>query len=220
MCRRLAEDTRELDNPGVAGLELAPKWFAQRAAELGLSFAEPIPQRLHVLRGNPARPGADGCARQAAAADGPLVADWLIAFAREAVPHEPTPPRAELEKAGGEGRYLLWDVHGKPVSLAGTARRTRNVAAIAPVYTPPALRGRGYAGSVTATLPGDCSRRARRRSACTRTSGTLPPTDAMPGSASSPCATPGSICGSKVHGKHNLLAVQLRQQLPPRSCLG
>jgi len=34
--------------------------------------------------------------------------------------------------------------------MAAIARRTRNAAAIAPVYTPPALRSKGYGGSVTA----------------------------------------------------------------------
>src|SRR5262249_6751434 len=35
---------------------------------------------------------------------------------------------------------------------AGIVRRTRHAAAIAGVYTPPALRGRGYARSVTAAV--------------------------------------------------------------------
>ncbi len=36
--------------------------------------------------------------------------------------------------------------------MAGIVRRIRNAAAIAWVYTPPELRGRGYAGSVTAAV--------------------------------------------------------------------
>jgi FR47-like protein len=36
--------------------------------------------------------------------------------------------------------------------MAGIVRRTRNAAAIAGVYTPLSLRGRGYAGSVTAAV--------------------------------------------------------------------
>jgi predicted GNAT family acetyltransferase len=36
--------------------------------------------------------------------------------------------------------------------MAGIARRTRHAAAISAVYTPPRLRGRGYAGAVTAAL--------------------------------------------------------------------
>ena len=151
-CRSLAETTLGLDYPDVAGLDLAPRWFAERAGELGLSFAEPIPQRVHVLRSGPARQGAEGRAREVEAADGPLLADWLMAFWREAIPHESMPPRADLEKMAGSGRYLFWVVECEPVSLAGIARRTRNVAAVAPVYTPPARRGRGHAGAVTAAL--------------------------------------------------------------------
>ena len=36
--------------------------------------------------------------------------------------------------------------------MAGIMRRTRHAAAIAGVYTPPRVRGRGYAGSVTAAV--------------------------------------------------------------------
>jgi predicted GNAT family acetyltransferase len=36
--------------------------------------------------------------------------------------------------------------------MAAVARRLRNTGAIAPVYTPPEHRGRGYAGSVTAAV--------------------------------------------------------------------
>src|SRR5947209_2642179 len=45
-----------------------------------------------------------------------------------------------------------WFVDGEPVSTAGIMRRTRLAGAIAGVYTPPKLRGRGYAGSVTAAV--------------------------------------------------------------------
>ena len=47
---------------------------------------------------------------------------------------------------------LFWETAGEPVSMAALARVTRNAAAIGPVYTPPELRARGYAGSVTAAL--------------------------------------------------------------------
>jgi predicted GNAT family acetyltransferase len=43
-------------------------------------------------------------------------------------------------------------VDGEPVAMAGIVRWTRNAAAIAGVYTPLSLRGRGYAGSVTAAV--------------------------------------------------------------------
>jgi RimJ/RimL family protein N-acetyltransferase len=73
-------------------------------------------------------------------------------FSQEATPHDPTPNREKLEKAAGNGQYLFWTVNSEPVSIAGIVRRTKHGAAIADVYTPPGLRGRGYAGSVTAAL--------------------------------------------------------------------
>jgi predicted GNAT family acetyltransferase len=75
-----------------------------------------------------------------------------MAFKREATPHDPAPSRQQLERIAGEGRHMFWVVDGQPVSMAGIARRTRSTAAIAAVYAPPSLRGRGYAGSVTAAL--------------------------------------------------------------------
>ena len=116
------------------------------------SFADPVPQRIHALRDKPAYPGAPGRARQVLAGDGPLFADWLTAFSREAVPDDPVSPRAEIEKVAGEGRHMFWVADDEPVSMAGIVRRTRSTAAIAAVYTPPAQRGRGFAGSVTAAV--------------------------------------------------------------------
>ena len=151
-CRALAEATRDLDYAGVVGLDLAPAWFVERAGELGLAFADPIPQRIHALRDAPTHPGAPGRARQVLPEDAALFADWLIAFSREAVPDDPVAPRAEFEKAAGQGRHVFWVVDGEPVAVPGVARRLPSVAAIAPVYTLPARRGRGFAGSVTAAV--------------------------------------------------------------------
>jgi hypothetical protein len=46
-CRALADETRDLDYPGVVGPDRMAQWFAQRAIELGLTFLEPIPQQIH-----------------------------------------------------------------------------------------------------------------------------------------------------------------------------
>jgi GNAT superfamily N-acetyltransferase len=151
-CRALADETRVLDYPGVVGPDRTALWFAERAIELGLTFVEPIPQQIHVLRDKPNYPGAPGHARVIGPADGELFADWTITFLREAVPHDPLPSRQRLMQIAAEGRHQFWIVGGEPVSIAGIVRRTRRAAAIAGVYTPPALRGRGYAGSVTAAV--------------------------------------------------------------------
>ena len=151
-CRALAEQTKELDYPGVVGPDLAAKRFADRAKELGLAFLEPIPQQIHAISDMPKYPGAPGSPRVVSADDADVFADWIIAFVREAVPHDPVPSRESLAKVACEGRHLFWMVDGEPVSMAGIARRTRHAAAISAVYTPPQLRGRVYAGSVTAAV--------------------------------------------------------------------
>jgi RimJ/RimL family protein N-acetyltransferase len=151
-CHAFAETTRELDYPGVVGPDRTALWFAERAMQLGLRFAEPIPQQIHALHEPPRYPGVPGFARTVQTADEALFADWMGAFTREAVPHDPPPDPARLDGLIRNGRFQFWIVDGAPVSMAGTVRRTRQTAAIASVYTPPALRGRGYAGSVTAAV--------------------------------------------------------------------
>jgi ribosomal protein S18 acetylase RimI-like enzyme len=151
-CHVLAEATLTLDYPGVVGADDTARWFVERAAELGLAFSAPIPQQILALRQKPVYPGAPGHARTVGADDAPLFADWMVAFLREAVPHDPVPSPEQLAQSAASGRFQFWMVDGEPVSMAGIMRRTRHAAAIAGVYTPPKLRGRGYAGSVTAAV--------------------------------------------------------------------
>jgi len=151
-CRKLAEDVSELDFPAVLGPDRSATRFVERATELGLLFQDPIPQKIHALSEAPLYPGAPGHARPVIAEDAVVFADWMTAFHGEAAPHDPLPRRSDLEKKAGKDRHLFWIVDGNPVSLAGITRQTQQIAAIGPVYTPPHLRGRGYAGSVTAAI--------------------------------------------------------------------
>ncbi len=151
-CRAFAEQTLDLGYPGVVGIDPIVSWFVERAVECGVKFAEPIPQQIHALRETPIYPDVGGAARVVDAADIEVFAAWLIAFFKEAVPHDALPSREALEKTAAAGNYRFWIVDGAPVSMAGIVRRTRHAAAIAGVYTPPPLRRRGYAGSVTAAV--------------------------------------------------------------------
>src|SRR4029079_2945967 len=67
-CHAFAEATRSLDYPAVVGADETPRWFVERARELGVTFLEPIPQQIQVLRDKPVYPGVPGHARQLAAA--------------------------------------------------------------------------------------------------------------------------------------------------------
>lgn len=151
-CEELARRLAETDYPGVVGSDETAHWFARQAEKMGAEFEEPIPQSIQVIRSTPRGPGVRGEAREIDAADAPLLFGWLAAFHREAVPHDPPPVRANVERAAASGRFLFWTVEGEPVSMAAIARRLRSTGAIAPVYTPPEHRGRGYAGAVTAAV--------------------------------------------------------------------
>jgi ribosomal protein S18 acetylase RimI-like enzyme len=151
-CHALAEATRSLDYPAIVGLDETARWFVERATEFGVTFIEPIPQQIQALRDKPVYPGVCGHGRKVGAADTTLFSDWMVAFLREAIPHDPLPSPKQLAQSAASGRFQFWIVDGEPVSMAGIMRRTRHAAAIAGVYTPPKLRGRGYAGSVTAAV--------------------------------------------------------------------
>lgn len=151
-CQELAQATTRVGYPGVVGAGETAHWFVEHATAMGAKFEEPIPQRIHVLSTPPRYPGAPGTSRPVSAADAPLLFEWLRAFHQEAVPHDPPPEEANVEKAAASGRFVFWTIEDRPVSVAAISRRLRHTGAIAPVYTPPEQRGRGYAGSVTAAV--------------------------------------------------------------------
>jgi RimJ/RimL family protein N-acetyltransferase len=97
-------------------------------------------------------PGPEGAARPAAERDRDLLAGWFDAFAREVG----DPPRHDNHALVDErlcyGGIALWEAGGVPVSLAGRTRVVAGMVRVAPVYTPPEMRGRGYAGAATAAV--------------------------------------------------------------------
>ena len=151
-CRWLADQTLGLDYRVVAGPDETATWFSQRAGELGITFAEPSPRRIHAISERPTIPRAPGQPRLAVAEDTNIFVAWAMEFAREAIPSDPPPQRSGLERMVSEGKVLFWIVNAEPVSMASIMRRTRHAAAISLVYTPPRLRNRGYAGAATAAL--------------------------------------------------------------------
>ena len=149
-CRTLAEEVATTDFPGVMGAGQTATWFVARAEELGCSFLDPMPQRIHVLNAAPKHPDVPGHVRPVARADAARYAAWMTAFHREATPEDPAPTQEALRDWAGADGQLFWQVDGEPVSIALVLRPSRECAAIGAVYTPPALRNRGYAGAVTA----------------------------------------------------------------------
>ncbi|MFJ8013229.1 GNAT family N-acetyltransferase [Streptomyces sp. NPDC096339] len=93
-------------------------------------------------------PAPTGRPRVAAEEDLPLLLEWIEAFHVEAgIPGGAS--EAALRDRISYGGILLWEDAGVPVSLASFSRPIGSAARVGPVYTPPAVRGRGYAAGAT-----------------------------------------------------------------------
>lgn len=108
--------------------------------------------RAFELRAVVAPRPAPGFMRAAAQDDLPLVQAWLTAFDRESFPNEAGNRPVEMTRAYiRDGFTYLW-VDEEPVCVVGLTRPLRHGMTIAPVYTPPHFRGRGYASACTAAV--------------------------------------------------------------------
>ena len=135
---------------------LGPAAEAQRFAELwsrirGVRARPGMRQRVYQLDAvQPPEHRPPGGTRKAGVEDVGLVADWMAAFSAEAgVPSGD--PRRQAEERIREGAIFLWE-DDQPVSMAGAVARTPTGVRIGYVYTPPELRGRGYATIATTAL--------------------------------------------------------------------
>lgn len=156
--RFLADDVARAypDLPGVLGeksvaADFVARWREVTGATATLKMAERVFRLTRVIE---PRPVAGGL-RRATAEDRALVIDWLRAFVLEAMgADEDVSAAASIADhwLGGAGRWLyLWD-DGGPVSMCGASGETPNGIRIGAVYTPPELRGRGYASACVAAV--------------------------------------------------------------------
>jgi RimJ/RimL family protein N-acetyltransferase len=151
-CHAFAEATSEEDYPGVVGNGDTALWFAERASQLGVQFVEKIPQEIQAVWMPRQVPSAPGFPRQVAPKDFRLFRAWIHAFIREAIPSDPVPSDDALMKDLRSRRHWLWILEGKPVSMAAITRRTRTVAFINSVYTPPEQRNKGFGAAIAAIV--------------------------------------------------------------------
>jgi len=128
--------------PGVVGPKQPVARFAQAwGAPARLEIAQRAFRADHV----DAPSGVPGQMRDYEHDDRELAARWMDAFAEEALPEPPPGTSEEFVDHREEDE-------GGAVSMAGFGGRTPNGIRIGPVYTPPELRGRGYASALTAAL--------------------------------------------------------------------
>jgi GNAT superfamily N-acetyltransferase len=95
----------------------------------------------------------DGRFREATGADAPLLERWLVAFGEDiGEPITPEDAAHFVARTLAAHDLAVWEQGGRPVSLAVVGRRTPWSSSIGPVYTPPELRGRGFASAAVAAL--------------------------------------------------------------------
>lgn len=137
--------------PVALGPEAVALRFGTRYAELRGTRAR-LGMRQRLYRADaliPAVRRASGRARPAAVSDVAVVGSWYEEFHRAV--GSPLPSAGAVVARAREGKLWLWE-DGTPKSLAGWAARTPRWARVAYVYTPPELRGRGYATALVADL--------------------------------------------------------------------
>lgn len=139
---------------------LGPDWLVETFSH-DWNVAEPshmltkLRLGLYVLEQVVMCPSASGHLRSAQLADFDLLTQWTDAFLKEALPHEVVTP-AELAEGTrtkiDNQQLFIWEDQGQVVSMAAWVRPQAESVSVSLVYTPPALRGRGYAGACVAHL--------------------------------------------------------------------
>jgi GNAT superfamily N-acetyltransferase len=139
--------------PGVNGNPDACDAFAAAWAErTGATVTVHRRMRLHRLDALvPPDPMPAGEPVLAGPRHRDLVVAWYEAFAAE-IGEPAGDVRPQVDDRLADGGITLWLDSGAPVSLAGRTRTVAGAARVAPVYTPPEHRGRGYGAAATATV--------------------------------------------------------------------
>ncbi|MCB2224803.1 MAG: GNAT family N-acetyltransferase [Actinobacteria bacterium] len=156
--RALASFLRDTPLPGVVGSLPAGAWFADAyAAAAGVTATVTMRQGVFALSEARPVPEVEGRPRPAVLDDLPLVTRWIVDFTAEALPgHDDDAERidrmARRRLSGDDplAALWLWEAGGRPVSMSGHGGLTPNGIRIGPVYTPPGLRGEGYATALVA----------------------------------------------------------------------
>jgi predicted GNAT family acetyltransferase len=142
---------------GVNGISARADAFAARWQQsTGPRAGSQVFQRQRLFRLGeltPPAPPPPGQARLATAADRDLLAVWNEAFYAET---QDGPRRlgssggpAVLDRRLGYGGLLVWEARGELVAMAARTPVVSGMSRVAPVYTPPAQRGKGYGGAIT-----------------------------------------------------------------------
>jgi len=143
----------EISVPGAVGpmgvaQPFAAMWGRRTGADVGLERRLRIYQLTSVVSPR----SVTGQLRPCDAGDLAIVEPWALAFVVETRLDDDVAEITEtVRRAVGDGRLYVWD-DARPLAMAAWTGPTPNGARVTLVYTPPALRGRGYASACVAEL--------------------------------------------------------------------
>lgn len=143
----LIEHFRATPLPGVVGpVETATAFVMRLGRPHRLGMSQWIYECDRVI---PPKPGP-GAMRTCGPADEDLVVDWRLGFMRDTGLEE-SAERTRKRVREILPQVALWE-DGRPVCMASSVGDTPHGIRVGMVYTPPELRGRGYASSLVAAL--------------------------------------------------------------------
>ena len=147
----LAADAASARNQQILGPAASVDRFA---IATGHPWSAVMSQGIYECRDVVVPSSVPGIRRLARAEDRELLSEWLRRLASEALGEEVTGEDAIGRVDGHMSRCSLhvWDGGGRAVAVAAAVAPTPHGIRINNVYTPPELRGRGYAGALVAAL--------------------------------------------------------------------
>ncbi|MHB8104901.1 MAG: GNAT family N-acetyltransferase [Dehalococcoidales bacterium] len=138
--------------PGVVGdKDLADIFARQWCDAFNLKIRNKMEQRIFRLNRVNDVPLSRGKMRPATMADKDLVVKWSHAFHVDTGMEKMGEPEMDITPLLEMGWIFLWE-DGKPVAMARQAGVADKGITVSGVYTPPELRGKGYATSCVAEL--------------------------------------------------------------------
>jgi predicted GNAT family acetyltransferase len=157
----LARDWPSLQ--GVMGAAAGCEAFARRWLDLtGRGHRLRVRLRQHALTAVSDVPAASGMPRIAETLDTEWLIDMHVAFIEEVgIPDPPERVREFMPLRVARGDFWIWD-DGDRVAYVGYNDAAPEFARIAPVYTVPGARGRGYATALVAVLARELLARGKR----------------------------------------------------------
>lgn len=139
--------------PGVLGSRKAASFVADSwGTATGETCLLEMRQAVYEIRKVETRAPERGRLIQATDQHVPIVARWSYSFQVSIFGEADADSETEAVRSRVEsGRVYLWE-DGGPVSMAARVRPTKHGVCISGVYTPPELRGRGYATACVGEL--------------------------------------------------------------------